>query len=138
MFDEDRAKIAGLKIFGLYGIKNGGLVDLTDPDCDLAIIARFRGVKIAYSISQDEFFNVTSKGEISQAASNDDFSEARTKIREYINAGDIEVYGGDFFDIPISGKMSLPLIRRAYPRIVAESLISVQPMSIAQGLMEKA
>lgn len=125
-----------ITVIGLYGAKNGHLVQPDDPGCHLVIVIKAVFGRLLYFVERGDFSPVDTDDKIpNQHCWSEEetscFGEFRKIINEYIEAGEIIIAKNQETEF---GKLALPLLRCSYPKLVVNDLISVQPMSAPAGL----
>ena len=119
------------KIIGIYGYKDGKLVEPSNPDCDVVVVIRSLSNKIIYDIEQDKFYVLDRQDKHIDDKTKNHFKSA---IFKYLNDPEnIKIEKDD--EVGQFDKMLMPLIRRVYPKI-SSGLMSVQPMTTPIGLVE--
>jgi len=109
----------------LYGASNGELIDPSNPDCDLVIIARCCWGNVVYFIDSNKIKRIKEGTKLVDIDIDEcDLNNIRNKIKEYINSNNIEIKKEDDIDF---NKFVIPLIRKTYPSMV--DMASIQPMS---------
>lgn len=130
---EDIVGIEFFDIVGLYGAKDDHLVDPSDPDCDLVVVVFIEHLKHVYFIDTDVFRSVDQDCKIGGPVwlrSPDNHVESyRTEIRQYLESDNIIVQHE--YEIIGFNKLIIPMVRRAYPKLALNKIVSVQPMTIA-------
>jgi len=121
-------------IVGLYGVKNEHLIEPTDPDCQLVVIFYDESNnKCIYHTKDDCFYGIDFDDSITTQLFKD-YDDYKKEIKEYLNSDKIIISKQEKYAIPDFTRMALPFIRRVYPTTIANSLVSVQPMSAPASL----